>query len=372
MDLALDTDVLAARGGDRDAFARLVSRYRGLVSAISLSTVRDVGTSEDVAQEVFLSVWRDLGGLRNPASFVPWLRSLARHRALDVARGGNRRGRSKLTGDAALEAAVDPRPTAQDALLEGESARAVALGLDALPAAAREVVILFYREEQSIEQVARLLGLNETAVKKRLSRARATLREDLLVRFADAVETTAPNGEFSQRVMRSLPPFVPGGIAAAGKLALPLVTKSAAFALGWAWLAGIVGGIGSVLWGLRRDLRLSIDARERKRLWLIAALVIAGVLLFELGVMSLPARTPATVSRRLWLGTAYTLAYSALIFAAYFFGHRPLRARRRQAELVADPCTAARHAREDRRGRLFGWLASAAILAVLIAAWIRR
>ncbi len=65
MELTIDSDVLAARQGDRDAFARLVTRYRGLVSSISLSTVRNVAVSEDVAQDVFLAAWRDLGSLRS-------------------------------------------------------------------------------------------------------------------------------------------------------------------------------------------------------------------------------------------------------------------------------------------------------------------
>src|SRR5882672_274279 len=120
MDLSADTDILAARTGDRDAFARLVTRYRGLVASISLSTVGNVATSEDVAQEVFLAAWRDLGSLRNPSSFLPWLRQLTRHRALDAARGGRRPDRRGFVDVATLEAAVDPRPNAEDAVLEDE------------------------------------------------------------------------------------------------------------------------------------------------------------------------------------------------------------------------------------------------------------
>src|SRR6185436_6600040 len=123
-------DVVAASTGDRDAFARLVTRYRGLVSSISLSTVGNVAASDDVAQEVFLAAWRDIGTLRNPSSFLPWLRQLTRHRALDAARSGRRPDRRGLVDDATVELAVDPRPNAQDALLEDERARVVMLALD--------------------------------------------------------------------------------------------------------------------------------------------------------------------------------------------------------------------------------------------------
>jgi RNA polymerase sigma factor (sigma-70 family) len=369
-DSSIDADVLAARTGDRVAFERLVTRYRGLVFAISLSTMRNVSASEDVAQEVFLAVWRDLGSLRDPASFLPWLRQLARRRALDAARARRRRADQGPPDDSILESAADPRPTAHDELLTSERARAVVLGIEALPEEAREVVTLYYREGQSIEQVACLLGMRQDAAKKRLSRARVTLRKEVLARFADSPDTTTPQA-FTCRVMRSLPPIAPSGVATAGKAALPLLTKSLAFALAWAWLAGLVGSIAGVLWGLRRDLRRAIDARERAELWLIAAVVIISVGFFELGVLSLPARAPTTASRRLWLGTCYTLAYSAVIYASYYFGHRRLRMRRRQAEIAAHPGAAARHAREDLRGRLFGLLAGASIIAILIAAWVR-
>src|SRR5262245_35581453 len=157
MDLPFDSDVVAARTGDPRAFARLVTRYRGLVSSISLCTVGNVATSEDVAQEVFLSAWRDLGSLRNPASFLPWLRQLTRHRARDALRSRRGPDRRALVEQAALAAAVDPGPDAEDALLEDERTRAVRLALDALPSDAREVITLYYREGQSLEQVARLL-----------------------------------------------------------------------------------------------------------------------------------------------------------------------------------------------------------------------
>src|SRR6185503_14340857 len=54
-------DVLAARGGDRDAFARLVDGYRNVVCSITLAIARDVHASEDLAQDVFVAAWTGLG-----------------------------------------------------------------------------------------------------------------------------------------------------------------------------------------------------------------------------------------------------------------------------------------------------------------------
>ncbi|HTV23083.1 MAG TPA: sigma-70 family RNA polymerase sigma factor [Polyangiaceae bacterium] len=370
-DFAPHTDVIEARNGDRAAFARLVTRYRGLVSAISLSSVANIATSEDVAQEVFLTAWRDLQSLRNPASFVPWLRQLTRHRALDAARRRQRKHARALNDTAALDAAVDPRPNPHDVMLQDERAEAVRRGLAALPDDARELVILFYREEQSLEHVALLLGLSVDAAKKRLSRARAALRDDVLARLADGIEATAPKDDFTNRVMLGVSPMTPGVGLAVGKSLLPALGKSAAFALAWAWLAGMVTGIASTAWGLRRDLRRAIDQRERYELMIIAAVTIANTILFELGVMSLPPREPATAATRLCLGTGYTLLFVAIHLGIAFIWYPRAKARRRRAEALADPNATERHAREARRARVWVAVACAVVASVIAAAWIR-
>src|SRR5437868_10180368 len=76
-----ERDVVSAASGDRDAFVRLVEAYADVVSSIALAIVRDLHASQDVAQEVFLVAWRDVRKLRNPSSFLPWLRQITRNRA---------------------------------------------------------------------------------------------------------------------------------------------------------------------------------------------------------------------------------------------------------------------------------------------------
>jgi DNA-directed RNA polymerase specialized sigma24 family protein len=140
---ALQSDVILAAGGDRQAFGRVVTATSGMVTAVTLVETRDLEASRDAAQEAYLHAWRDLRTLRNPASFLPWLRELARRRA----RESRDQARRLVTGASADEA--------------------------------RETVVLYYREGRSASQVASLLGLSEDAVWQRLSRARAQLRDDL-------------------------------------------------------------------------------------------------------------------------------------------------------------------------------------------------
>src|SRR5262245_56444527 len=118
----LDAFVTSAAAGDREAFARLVEATSGLVASITLAILRDLELSRDVAQDVFLSAWTNLHQLRNPASFLPWLRQTARHRAHDVLRRRLRRRRTVEEGqdDDVLAAAADPRADASAALLDAE------------------------------------------------------------------------------------------------------------------------------------------------------------------------------------------------------------------------------------------------------------
>src|SRR5262245_34583557 len=119
---ALSALVLPASRGDREAFAELVSATRSVVSAIALSIVRDAELSRDVAQDVFLAVWQDLKELRDPASFLPWLRQITRHRAYHVLRGERRRAKriTATEAEALIAVAVDPQPHAAAQMLADE------------------------------------------------------------------------------------------------------------------------------------------------------------------------------------------------------------------------------------------------------------
>ena len=79
-------DVTLAAGGDHSAFERLVDMNKSLVCSIALAIVRDWETSEEIAQDVFVAAWTQLGKLRNPASFLPWLRQVTRNRSYDSLR----------------------------------------------------------------------------------------------------------------------------------------------------------------------------------------------------------------------------------------------------------------------------------------------
>lgn len=351
---ALSAHVPAAARGDRDAFARLVDGTRSLVSTIALAIVRDADLSRDVAQDVFLAAWRDLGQLRDPNSFLPWLRQLTRHRAYHVLRTERRRSRrlADQDVDAIMERAIDPRPDAGERLLADEERRLLTAVLEALPDESREIVTLYYREGQSTSHVAALLGLSEPNVRQRLTRARAAMRADLLDRYGAAAAKTRPDARFTAAIMIALTVSVPAassaatlGAAATGSSLLVKI----ALACGGA-LLGAAGGVAGVIIGARH---LKRQARSVEELEAIRRFTYASVVL----VLLVAALFPIS-----WAMTRHPMS-QVLVFAGFVVGLSGLHLiwlprilRDRHAlEALEDPARAARNRARERRAAIIGW-----------------
>ncbi|MEO8376491.1 MAG: sigma-70 family RNA polymerase sigma factor, partial [Candidatus Sumerlaeota bacterium] len=294
----LAPDVRLAASGSVDAFTRLVDRTSGMVCSITLAIARNVEDSEDIAQEVYVAAWQSLPKLNNPASFLPWLRQTARNRARHSARTHVRASRRRVGNAEEIEnafaTAADSRPTAPQALMAQEDRAALEEAMSVLPDEAREIVALYYREGQSVRTVAELLELSEDAVKKRLQRARETLRAELLDRAGDALKKSGPGAALTTAVIAALAVGAPAGataggitlggagIASKGTPILKLLGLSGGVLGGV--LGGIVGGAGAFLLGAHRDRRRIRNERDRKRM---GRLGIAGSVLAVVACLSL-------------------------------------------------------------------------------------
>lgn len=275
--------VLAAAAGDTRAFGHLVSETQGVVCAISLAVTRDPTTSEDVAQQVFFDAWRGLGRLSAPTSFLPWLRALARNHARMAVRAASR-FRARVVELDATDDVIDMSPDALTTLLDDEARATLAEALDAVPDTAREVLVLYYREGQSVRQVAELLGVREATVKQRLTRARRVLRGEYLTRVGELCNRSAPGAAFTAVVTAGLTSMTlaasPGVAAAAvlskgaagGSMPLSVATAAGKASIGGATLLGVsalglVGGIGGGLLGIffgARALSREADSAEEQ------------------------------------------------------------------------------------------------------------
>lgn len=238
IDQTLERELPAAASGCQHAYGRIVLACQNTVTAIALAITRDRQASEDIAQEAFVKGWQQLHQLRSATSFLPWLRQITRNLARDWLRA--QRGRP-LTGEAAEVAmgmAADPSPGAADRLQRVEEEIAAEDIISALPADSREVLLLYYREGQRSQQVADLLGLSDAAVRKRLSRARALVREGLLQRFGEFARSSAPSAAFATAVVSMVLVAAPGTASAAILLGTGVGVGGSKLGLGGASVAG--------------------------------------------------------------------------------------------------------------------------------------
>ncbi|GAA2312172.1 sigma-70 family RNA polymerase sigma factor [Nonomuraea roseoviolacea subsp. roseoviolacea] len=167
--------VVRAQLGDRAALAELVTRWHGPVWTYARRML-DAGRADDVAQEIWLAVVRGLPRLREPGRFTPWLFTIARRSVADRLRGEYVGAWEELPAD-------DPAAGDHPAIGDGAEAvvnRAELVGaLSGLPVPEREILVLFYLEDLSVEDCAQVCRVPVGTVKSRLHRARRMLREHL-------------------------------------------------------------------------------------------------------------------------------------------------------------------------------------------------
>ncbi|MEA9563141.1 MULTISPECIES: sigma-70 family RNA polymerase sigma factor [unclassified Xanthomonas] len=310
LDLMLQRELPHAAAGCQQAYGRIVRACQNTVTAIALAITRDIAASEDIAQEAFLRAWQRLAQLHQPASFLPWLRQITRNLARDWLRANRHRALNGEAADLAIAMAADPAPSPADRLLQVEEEIAALDIISALPEESRETLLLYYREGQSSQQVASLLGLSDAAVRKRLSRARASVRGELLRRFGEFARGSAPSVAFATAVTSATMLAAPGtasaaialgGIGGASKLGMGGLTGSAvsggsaAGALS-VWLgmpalfaagAVLVAGFGTYwsCWYLLRFAQIAAEAAAIRRFMRIATLtsvlMVGGTLLLK-------------------------------------------------------------------------------------------
>jgi RNA polymerase sigma factor (sigma-70 family) len=164
--------VIAAQAGDLDAFGQVVERFQRMAYAIAYTMLGDAHLAEDVAQEAFIEAYICLPKLCEPAAFPGWFRRI-------VLKRGDRLVRGKTPALLPLDAAGHLPSGALDpsALVETrELQRRVRAAIDALPEADRLPVMLFYLAGYAQREIAAILELPLTTIKKRLYNARQRLR----------------------------------------------------------------------------------------------------------------------------------------------------------------------------------------------------
>jgi len=187
--------------GYTSAFETIIQRYQSLVCAITFSATANLDKSEELAHEAFIRAWTNLAQLQDMARFRAWLCAIARN----VVRNHIRDKKRDVVGRAAsLDRMVDVssgQSEPVEAVIDKEQQAVIRRALEEIPDSYREPMILFYREQKSLKQVAEQLGL---AARTRVSRGRKLLREQVAAMVEDAIGRTRPGKAFTAGVLASI------------------------------------------------------------------------------------------------------------------------------------------------------------------------
>jgi RNA polymerase sigma-70 factor (ECF subfamily) len=161
--------VLRCQAGDDSAFARLFESFADRSLRYLRGLVGDA--ADDLQQEVWLSVYRNIASLANPSAFRTWLFSTTRHRASDYLR------RQKRERELLEDVAGEMRESIDETGLDARIDAALDSALSQLSATHREVVLLRYRDDMGYGEIALVLGVPIGTVRTRLHYAKRRLQE---------------------------------------------------------------------------------------------------------------------------------------------------------------------------------------------------
>lgn len=178
--------MLRVKEGDVKAFERLVEMHQSAIIGTCARMLNNVEDAHDIAQQVFIRVWRSAPRYEVSAKFTTWLFTITRNLVFNEARRRKNRPTTSLDAPAGHGSDPGPRqysdehaPSPQSALLEREMEEAVDAAIAQLPEQQRLAVVLRRYEELPYEEIAATLELTVPAVKSLLFRARTFLRERL-------------------------------------------------------------------------------------------------------------------------------------------------------------------------------------------------
>ena len=180
---SLDFALMARIGtGDHTAFRQLVERHQNAVIGTVAKMLGNPSDAQDIAQQVFLRIWRNAKRYRPEAKFTTYIFTITRNLVFNETR--RRRRKKEVSSDEReehsnhlLEDRPDRQPDAQ--LLHSELQQAIDAAIAALPETQRMAVVLWRYKQLPYEEIASVLGLSGSAVKSLLFRARTSLRESL-------------------------------------------------------------------------------------------------------------------------------------------------------------------------------------------------
>ncbi len=306
--------VMASLGGDRDAFCTIVTRYQNLLCALAYSAVGDLKHSEDIAQETFIEAWKKLDTLRDPEKLKSWLCGMVRFKASHFRRKEVTQPATDAHALDDYEHELPAQGKIEDDLISAQEQALLWQALEKMPETYREPLILFYREQCSIEHVAHQLELSEDTVKQRLSRGRKLLQQAMVNFVEDTLAKSKQGTAFTLSVLIAINDIAPAikiATFSAGAAKASSIFKWTAMLATLAAFAGIV----SSYFGLRAALDQSRTKRERRSVILVTLLYFVFTFIYIIGIVGLQHLAETSAQHNIDNIKIYTIASQLLVAA---------------------------------------------------------
>lgn len=173
--------------GEHQAYAGLVNRYQNYVFTLALRMVKTREDAEEVAQDVFIKAYKYLADFRGASKFSTWLYTIVNNTCISFLR------KKKLDIHSLDNEAVFERAQVQESGMHANTIEQksklnmVHQAIAMLGPDDAQIITLFYKAEQSLEETAQVLGIEVNAAKVRLHRARTRLKEKMESHFAEEI-----------------------------------------------------------------------------------------------------------------------------------------------------------------------------------------
>jgi RNA polymerase sigma-70 factor (ECF subfamily) len=183
-----DSEIISlVLSGDHNAYATLVDRYKSYVFTLTLRFTKNREDAEEVSQDIFIKAYRSLADFKGTAKFSTWLYTIVNTTCITFLR--KKRLEVKSLDDEKTFEVADSQDSGFRANVVEQKSRQnmVNQAIAMLNPDDAEIITLFYKNEQSLEEISKILGLEVNAAKVRLHRARGRLKEKMEKYFSEEV-----------------------------------------------------------------------------------------------------------------------------------------------------------------------------------------
>lgn len=183
-----DSEIISlVLSGDHNSYATLVDRYKSYVFTLTLRFTKNREDAEEVSQDIFIKAYRSLADFKGTAKFSTWLYTIVNTTCITFLR--KKRLEVKSLDDEKTFEVADSQDSGFTANVVEQKSRQnmVNQAIAMLNPDDAQIITLFYKNEQSLEEISKILGLEVNAAKVRLHRARGRLKEKMVKYFSEEV-----------------------------------------------------------------------------------------------------------------------------------------------------------------------------------------